>query len=170
MNNNTDENVFNTRRENFLTIFKIGYFKSAPGTWGSLAALIVGIPILYYSPSILFMLAILVGVVAVKQIDIYEAECNKHDAKHIVIDELVGMWIAMSIAQFSICSIVFAFIFFRIYDIWKPSIIKKVDNEVEGGLGVVIDDALAGFFAGISSLLLLIPLSFIFGIDVAFMK
>lgn len=152
-------------RELFLTLFKIGYAKKAQGTWGSLFSLIVGIPILYFSPSVLFALATLVSIIAIKEIDIYEEQSGIHDAKHIVIDELVGMWIAMSIAGFGIIAIIFSFIFFRIYDIWKPSIIGKIDKHTKGGLGVVGDDALAGFFAGITTLIFIALLSMI-GFDV----
>lgn len=143
---------FLNKRELFLTLFNIGYIKKASGTWGSLFGLIVGIPILYFSPSTLFALAALCGIIAIKEIDIYENNLGIHDAKHIVIDELIGIWIAMSISGFGIVSIIFSFIFFRLYDIWKPSIIGKVDKHTKGGLGVVGDDVLAGFFAGITTL------------------
>ena len=141
------------KRELFLTLFYIGYIKKAPGTWGSLFGLVVGIPILYFSPSVLFALSALFSIIAIKEIDIYEKNNGIHDAKHIIIDELIGIWIAMSIAGFGILSIIFSFVFFRLYDIWKPSIIGKVDKHTKGGLGVVGDDALAGFFAGITALL-----------------
>lgn len=147
-------------RESFLTIFKIGYTKKAPGTFGTLFGLISGIPILYFSASTLFILSILVSIIAIKQIDIYEKDnIDKHDEGFIIIDELIGIWIAMSIVGFNVFGIIFSFIFFRIYDIWKPSIIGKIDKNVKGGLGVVGDDALAGFFAGISSLIFIVILS-----------
>lgn len=156
-------------QELFLTLFRIGFIKKAQGTWGSLFSLFIGIPILYFSPSILFALSSLIGIIAIKQIDIYESRTKIHDAKHIVVDELVGMWIAMSIAGFSIVSIMFSFVFFRIYDIWKPSIIGKVDKYTKGGLGVVGDDALAGFFAGITTLIFISILSF-FGFNTGFVN
>lgn len=157
------------KRKLFLTILNIGCIKKAPGTWGSLFGLVVGIPILYFSPSVLFALAALVGIIAIKEIDIYENDNGIHDAKYIVIDELVGIWIAMSISGFGIIPILFSFVFFRIYDIWKPSIIGKVDKHTKGGLGVVGDDALAGFFAGITTLILTALLNYVgFDIGVTF--
>ncbi len=51
--------------------------------------------------------------------------------------------------------IVLSFIFFRTFDIWKPSIIGKVDKNIKGGLGVMGDDLLAGFFAGILGLIVI---------------
>lgn len=142
-------------REQFLTLFKIGYFKSAPGTWASFVALLIGSPILYYASEItLLLFATLLCMVAIREINIYEEETNSHDESHIVIDEVVGMFIAMGIANLSIVSVILAFIFFRIYDIFKPSIIGKVDEEIDGGLGVMGDDILAGFFAGLTSLVI----------------
>lgn len=142
----------------FLSVFKIGYIKKAPGTFGSIVATLLAIPILYFSESILFMLSILIGVIAIKQIDIYQNETNTHDAKHIIIDELVGMWVTLSLAGYGIINIILSIVFFRIYDIWKPSIIGKIDKNIKNGIGVVGDDALAGLFAGISSLLIIVLL------------
>lgn len=153
------------KRELFLTLFKIGYIKRAPGTWGSLFSLIAGIPVLYFSPSVLFALSIFVGVVAVKQIDAYELESATHDDSCVVIDELIGMWIAMSIAGFGYISLFLSFIFFRLYDIWKPSIIGLIDKRVKDGLGVVGDDAVSGFFAGITALIVIAILTFL-GADI----
>ncbi|MFC3848331.1 phosphatidylglycerophosphatase A [Helicobacter baculiformis] len=141
-------------RECFLTLFYAGRFPKGPGTAGSVVALVLGLPILYLSVNTLFLSALLVGVIAIKQIDLYEQETNTHDAKHIVIDELVGMWIAMAIAGWSVVGIVASFVFFRLFDIYKPSLIGKIDAQVKGGLGVVGDDALAGLCGGLCALLL----------------
>ena len=73
----------------------------------------------------------------------------------IVIGELAGVWITISMVGHSAFGIVLSFILFRIFDIWKPSIIGKVDREVKGGLGVMGDDLLAGFFAGLLGLILI---------------
>ena len=145
-------------RDIFLSVFKIGYVKIAPGTFASVFATIIATPILYFSESILFMLSILIAVIATKQIDIYEQNNASHDAKHIVIDELIGVWIALSIAGFGILNIILSLIFFRIYDIWKPSIIRKIDKNIKGGIGVVADDIIAGLIGGISSLLVIVIL------------
>ena len=100
----------------------------------------------------MFMIAILVSIIAVKQINIYEKEVGTHDGKEIVIDEFAGMWFALSIAGVGagmwIMGII-AFIYFRIFDIWKPSIIGKIDRDVQGGWGVMGDDLVAGLFAGL---------------------
>lgn len=144
----------------FLTLFFSGYSKKAPGTIGSLVALLLGLPILIFSANTLFLGAIFIGLIAITQIDKEEEESKIHDSSYIVIDELVGMWLAMAISGLSLAGVVLSFIFFRIYDITKPSLIGKIDKEVKGGLGVVADDALAGVLAGLSVLLVIHILGF----------
>lgn len=127
---------------------------------GSIVALFMGMALLQYiHESTLFMLSILVTVIAVKQINEYEKEVGEHDSKEIVIDELAGMWLALSICginastelnQFLIMSGL-AFVYFRLFDIWKPSLIGKIDEKVEGGWGVMGDDLLAGVAAGVAA-------------------
>ncbi len=123
-------------------------------------ALLLGLPILIFSANTLFLAAILIGLIAIAQIDKEEEESKIHDSSYIVIDELVGMWLAMAISGLSLVGVVLSFIFFRIYDITKPSLIGKIDKEVKGGLGVVADDALAGVLAGLSALLVINILGF----------
>ncbi|GAA7925210.1 phosphatidylglycerophosphatase A [Helicobacter pylori] len=144
----------------FLTLFFSGYSKKAPGTIGSLVALLLGLPVLIFSANTLFLGAIFIGLIAIAQIDKEEEETKRHDSSYIVIDELVGMWLAMAISGLSLAGVVLSFIFFRIYDITKPSLIGRIDKEVKGGLGVVADDALAGVLAGLSALLVINILGF----------
>lgn len=138
----------------FLTVFFSGLIPKMPGTFGTLFALPFAWIILYFfSPTTLFLSAILVSAIAIKMIDSYEQIGMSHDCKEIVIDELAGVWITLSMACMqgvSVVAFLLSFLFFRIFDIWKPSIIGKVDRETKGGLGVVGDDLLAGVFAGIA--------------------
>ena len=140
-------------RKLFLTLGYSGLSPVAPGTVGSFVSLIIGVWLLQFLHiSTLFLMALLISVVAVKQINIYEKEVGVHDGKEIVIDELAGMWIALGIANATSDNYIIAimaFIYFRIFDIWKPSIIGKIDAEVKGGWGVMGDDMVAGLFAGL---------------------
>jgi len=140
-------------RKLFLTVGYSGLSPKAPGTVGSFVSLILGMLLLQFLHiSTLFLLALLISIIAVKQINIYEEETQTHDGKEIVIDELAGMWIALGIANATSDNYIIAimaFIYFRIFDIWKPSLIGKIDAEVKGGWGVMGDDMLAGLFAGL---------------------
>ena len=136
-----------------MTLFYSGLSPKAPGTVGSLVALILAMVSLeILNISNIFMIAFLVTLIGVKQIDIYEKEVQTHDGKEIVIDEFAGMWVALSVAGVGTSMWLMgfiAFIYFRIFDIWKPSIIGRIDRNVKGGWGVMGDDLLAGFFAGL---------------------
>ena len=142
-------------RKLFLTLGYSGLSPKAPGTVGSFVALLLGMALLQIiSITTLFMLSLLICAIAVKQINIYEEEVGVHDGKEIVIDELAGMWLAMAIASVSSDNWVIAglaFLYFRLFDIWKPSIIGKIDRDVKGGWGVMGDDMIAGLFAGLTT-------------------
>jgi len=143
-------NIQQTSRLWFLTLFLSGKIPKAPGTAGSIVALVMGVILLQYlTITNFFLLTILIAIIAIKQIDIYEKETSSHDDKSIVIDELVGMWLALMICNESLLFAFVSFICFRYFDIAKPSIIGRVDREVKGGFGVVLDDVLAGIFGGI---------------------
>ena len=143
-------------RKFFITVGFSGLSPKAPGTVGSFVSLFLGLFLLeFLHPSTLFLLSLLITVIAIKQIDIYENEVGIHDSKEIVIDELAGMWITLSICGINSSNILYmapiAFLFFRLFDIWKPSFIGKIDRDVKGGLGVMGDDILAGIAAGIAT-------------------
>ncbi len=142
----------------FLTVGFSGLSPKAPGTVGSFVSLLLALFLLQYiTITTLFLLAILISVIAVKAIDKYEIAVGEHDSKEIVIDELSGMWITLCVAgttsENMLFMAFFGFIYFRLFDIYKPSIIGKIDRDVKGGWGVMGDDILAGVFAGISTAL-----------------
>jgi len=140
----------------FLTFFYSGLAPKAPGTFGTVAGLIIGVAFLMVLPkSTLFTLTLALFIVAVLEINKYEKTSGTHDDKSIVIDEVAGIWLTLTMIPFEPVSILLGFLFFRLYDILKPSIIGRVDRKLNGGMGVMLDDILAGFFAGITVLLLL---------------
>jgi len=121
--------------------------------------------LIYFDAYTLFLATALISIVAIKEINRYEEKSGTHDDKSIVIDELAGMWFALSVAPamsigmsevtvlsngFLIQSIL-SFALFRYFDIAKPSIIGRIDREAKGGIGVMGDDIIAGFAAGIVS-------------------
>ncbi len=139
-------------RKAFLTFFYTGLSPYAPGTVGTIAGAVVAFLILQHLPlSTLFLLTILITIIAVKEINLYEKETSTHDPREIVIDEVAGIWFAFVLSSATITQMILSVVFFRIFDIWKPSVIGRIDKNVKGGLGVMGDDLLAGMFAGICS-------------------
>ena len=155
----------------FLTFFGSGLSPKAPGTVGTLAAMPFGYLIMFYlGVNSLTSFVIVFSIIAIFEINKFEKNGGLHDDKSIVIDEVVGIWLTMAITyggimiwqnQYSyIVAGVLSFISFRLFDIWKPSTISYIDRKVKGGLGVVGDDLLAGFAAGVLNLLIFRILSY----------
>lgn len=148
----------------FLTVGYSGLAPKAPGTVGTLVSLPIGVLILaYLGPQTLFLAAVFLTLVGVKAVNKYQETSQSHDDSRIVIDELVGMWLALSLApgiftpfdellvlsNGMLIQIILSFALFRYFDIQKPSIIGRIDREAPGGYGVMFDDVLAGMTAGI---------------------
>lgn len=132
------------------TWFGSGLIQPAPGTWGTLAALPFGIALLMFGgiPALLIAVAICfpLGLWAAKH---FERMVREKDSGMIVIDEAVGLWIAMIPAILTPYSIGLAFVLFRLFDIFKPFPIGWLDKRVPGAMGVMIDDVLAGIYAAL---------------------
>ena len=162
-----------TLQKLFLTFGGAGLSPKQPDTAGTLAALPVGIAILYYfGMETLFMLTLFVSIVGIFEINRYEKRTGIHDDKQIVIDEVAGIWIAMMFAlsvsksmsypYANEIAIALSFATFRLFDIWKPSTIGFIDRKVSGGLGVMGDDILAGIAGGFLSIVILMGLDKLF--------
>jgi phosphatidylglycerophosphatase A len=133
------------------TLGGIGKIPIAPGTWGSIFAFLVFIYISHY----LDMLIVVILSIPFSIWICEKASLNliEKDHKSIVIDELVGIWVALVPAiylstQTSRTSYaVFALIFFRLFDILKPFPVSYFDKNFKNGLGIVLDDLIAGIMA-----------------------
>tara|TARA_S200000501_G_scaffold234795_1_gene220239 strand:+ start:172 stop:657 length:486 start_codon:yes stop_codon:yes gene_type:complete len=142
------------------TLGGIGLIRFAPGTFGSIFAWFLFI---YYSHilNMIFMTiwAFFIAIFVCEQVS---KDLEQKDDKSIVIDELVGMWIALLPAVYfadtqyerTIIAIL-ALVLFRAFDILKPFPISYFDQRFKNGFGIVIDDVIAG----IITILILIPLS-----------
>lgn len=143
------------RRLIFLSFFGAGLSKYAPGTMGTLAALPFGFAILhFFGATTLFLSAMLLTIISIKEINKFEEEGGEHDDARIVVDEVAGTFVALSMTASMPnpwLQAVLVFIFFRILDIKKPSFIGLAERKLKGGNGVMWDDILAGFFAGVLS-------------------
>ena len=135
--------------------FGTGLAAKAPGTFGTL----VGIPLFLIMQSlpvaIYCLITIILFLVGIWICDRTARQLGVHDHPGIVWDEVVGYLVTMIMAPAGWLWIIIGFILFRIFDIWKPWPIKMIDQGVSGGLGIMLDDLIAGIFALICMRLLL---------------
>lgn len=140
-----------------------GLPRRAPGTWGTVGGLIVAIPLLNLGFVPFLIITILSCVIGSWICGRTSELMGGHDNPHIVWDEWAGMWLTLlplsymgiadgnfwqNIAQISsIVAIIIAFILFRFFDIIKPPPIGWADKKVAGGLGIMLDDIIAGVMA-----------------------
>ena len=141
------------RREKVVIFLATGLYAGkmpvAPGTWGALVALPLYLPVSYMS--LFFQVLIFVPLVGISVWLASEASriMGDKDPSSVVIDEIMGMLIALTGAPFSSFYIILAFVLFRLFDIFKPFPIKTVEKNMPGGWGIVMDDVFAGIFANI---------------------
>jgi phosphatidylglycerophosphatase A len=133
--------------------FGAGILPKAPGTWGTLLAV----------PVYFILQPLPLGEYAIVLLISFGAGvwwCGKtaqllgvHDHPAIVWDEMVGYWITMIVAPDGGWWLVSGFVLFRLFDIWKPWPIRRLDKQVAGGLGIMVDDVVAGLYAALCLLL-----------------
>lgn len=135
--------------------FGSGLAKKMPGTFGTLAAVPLYL-VLVQLPNWLYLSVTLLSIVL--GIAICERAAQKlqvHDYGGIVWDEVAGLLVTLCWLPFSWQNLLWGFALFRLFDIVKPWPIKWLDRHVEGGLGIMLDDVAAGFFAALILNLLL---------------
>lgn len=125
-----------------------GLSPKAPGTTGSLAAVLIYMALLAHIP-LLWQIAIVIIATA---IGVYicgktAADWGAHDHGSIVWDEWAAQWLVLLGLPWNSWGIVAGFLFFRLFDIWKPWPISWFDKHVHGGLGIMADDLIAGLMA-----------------------
>jgi phosphatidylglycerophosphatase A len=131
------------------TGFYIGKIPFAPGTFGT----IIGLPLCFVLAGLKLPLAIgctaLLIVIAVWIANGAEKLLKKKDPGCIVIDEIAGLAVTFIGLPFNLTTALIGFIIFRILDIAKPFPIRTLDKRVSGGVGIVLDDVVAGIFANL---------------------
>ena len=130
------------------TLGPIGYMPFAPGTFGTLAALVC---VMVFSPSLQshFLLFVIITIVGSFASTAAERAFNQKDSSRIIIDEVAGFFIATLAVPHSVPLLIAAFILFRFFDILKPLMIRKLESTLSSGVGVMADDILAGLYANI---------------------
>lgn len=138
----------------FLSLgFGSGLFPVAPGTAGTLAAIPVYLLLARLDLSIYLAATLLMFAMGVYLCEVTSRELGGDDHPAIVLDEIVGYIITMVGmpigASPKIEWLVAGFLLFRVFDILKPWPIRVLDRSIKGGLGIMLDDVLAGVFAGL---------------------
>ena len=132
-----------------VTFGGLGNIRHFPGTVGSLAGLFLGVFIIFFFNHNIFLMSFfiltLMGIFAT---DEYLKSSKNNDPQEVVIDEVLGQWIAIAFLPFTASSLILAFVIFRILDIGKPLPINKIEA-IKGYIGVIGDDILAGVITAI---------------------
>jgi len=130
----------------FASGFGAGSMPFAPGTFGTLMAIPLVLVLSQYSLWIYAAATILYGIAAVWACDHMAKDWNVSDPAPATSDEIAGFLIAMFAIPPTLYSVAVAFVLFRILDIFKPFPISWLDRNIHGGLGIVLDDWVAGLF------------------------
>ena len=146
----------------FLSLFYVGYIKFAPGTWGSLASLLIMfflLEIFILPLSSLIIIFIIIFFISIFLINYYSKFTKSHDSQHIIIDEFLGIFfIFLFYNKLFIYSdfLTYTFIFFlfRFFDITKVFPANYFDKKFQNGYGVILDDIVAGLYTVLTLLLL----------------
>jgi phosphatidylglycerophosphatase A len=133
------------------TWFGCGYAPKAPGTAGSLAALVIAVALNYlgYGRGTLLLLAVLLLAPGIWSAGVVARETNKPDPQIVVVDEVIGQWITLAgAATFNWKTWLAALVLFRLLDMWKPAPARQLEH-LHGGLGIVADDVMAGLYGAL---------------------
>ncbi|MDP6515003.1 MAG: phosphatidylglycerophosphatase A [Alphaproteobacteria bacterium] len=130
------------------TWFGSGLLPVAPGTWGSLAALPFAWGITWlWGPLWLIAASAVLFVAGWWAANLYLARLGGTDPGPVVVDEVVGQWLTLAVVPPDFWAYCAGFALFRLADIGKPWPASWADKEIKGGLGVMIDDVIAGIYA-----------------------
>jgi phosphatidylglycerophosphatase A len=130
------------------TALGAGLAPKAPGTTGSLVALLPWWFLLRGLQPGWYVAVLVVGfALGVLACDVAGQRLGVHDHGALVWDEVIGMWITLFMAPAGWPWMAAGFVLFRLFDIWKPWPVRWADSRVHGGLGVMLDDVIAGAYA-----------------------
>ena len=142
------------------TFFAAGFGKPGPGTWGSVAAVLLWAAYAFaFQPTAqALLIALLIGIaltllIGIPAATIVARESGRHDPQIVVIDEVAGQWIALLGSHANWRHALLALVLFRLFDMTKPFPVRQLEDLPEGW-GIVLDDVGAGLYAlGVASLL-----------------
>jgi phosphatidylglycerophosphatase A len=128
--------------------FGAGLAPRAPGTFGSLVGLFAAWWL--FELPLPWRVAVVLAVIGAGIFICGESarRLNRHDDQRIVLDEIAGVLLtSLAAVERSVLALVLVFVFFRVFDIWKPWPIRDVDHSLRGGLGIMLDDLIAALYA-----------------------
>ncbi|KTC89673.1 phosphatidylglycerophosphatase A [Fluoribacter dumoffii] len=140
---NLAKNVFQDPLYFIAFGFGSGLMATAPGTWGTLAAIPLYLLLMGTHWAVYLAITLAAFILGVWVCDKVTQDLGVHDYKGIVWDEVVGYLLTMFMAPKGIFWMICGFILFRIFDIWKPQPIDYIDQKIRGGFGIMLDDVLA---------------------------
>ena len=150
----------------------IGNSKYASGTVASFATCLIYICFYNFQVNIFYLISIMIiiFIFSVYSIDVFKNTFSKVDAKEIVIDEFIGQSIPIltiysffeknNLSHFVLYTLI-SFILFRIFDICKPYPINRIDEKMKNGLGVILDDVVAGVYSSIILLTIILYINYV---------
>jgi phosphatidylglycerophosphatase A len=133
------------------SFFGCGYFPKAPGTIGSLGGIVVAGLLAYFGlgRGALLILLLVLLLPSIWSATVTARVLNRKDPGQVVIDEVLGQWVALlGAAAWTWKSFLAAFILFRLFDIWKPQPVRAAESLPEG-TGIVMDDLIAGVYGAL---------------------
>ena len=131
------------------TGFYIGFVPKAPGTAGALLGIVLGVILNllpFFWALLLISIAFILGCYAS---NVAQEYFNSEDPQKVVIDEVVGMAIALMFLPMNLKIILMQFILFRLFDIFKPFPVKQMEEIFDGGLSIMMDDVMAGILSNV---------------------
>ena len=139
--------MYNEIQHKIATLGFVGFLPHAPGTFGTAVSFLF---MLILQPNDMVLILILVPLffIGMYASNISEKLLGK-DSGHIVIDEFYGYLVSVLFIPKSAGYLIAAFILFRVFDIFKPSPIREMEETCTGGFGIMIDDVLAGVYTNL---------------------
>jgi phosphatidylglycerophosphatase A len=135
------------------SFFYIGFIPGAPGTYASIATSLIFCLILRFSgriPTELHLIALcLISILGVLAAANVSRSAGVEDPQFVVIDEVAGQWMTFLLLPVTPVNLILGTVLFRVFDIWKPFPIRKLES-IKGGVGIMADDLLAGVYGNLA--------------------
>ena len=132
----------------FATLGPLGHLRPAPGTIGSLFAVVTGYMMASFGASVLPIATMIVTIFGIAAADVYCRVTGQKDASEVIIDEVAGQWVVLIILPLDLLWFAAGFLLFRLFDITKLGPVRMVE-QLPGGFGVMADDIVAGLLSAL---------------------